>query len=758
MNHVDKSLFLLIVLSLLLITGCTDPAEKKLRHYQKGMDYVAAQKDKEAIVEFRNAIQLDQKYAEARYQLGITYLKTGQPGEAFKELERAISLDPSNIDALMKMAELYFLGKNYKESRAKVLMLLDKERDFPDAYALLAQIELAEGHLAASDKAIMQALQLKSDLSRYHIIHARILSALEKVDEAEEALNKAVQLDPDPQNFKVLINFYVSQKREPEAKQILQELQAKNAEAPEPYVDLAKFYMMTGDMAAAEQNILQAIDKKNDYAELYLMLGNFYHKTRDFDKAEKAYKEAISNSPKPIDLKVVLANFYYETGADDLAGQEVDAILVDNAQHSMANLVKAKLLVRALKNNEALVIIDRLVKDNPRWAELFYWKGLIHLNKGETELSYNAVDQALKLAPDNPDVRTLSAHHLFVKGDFESARNEALLALQAMPNNFRAANILGKSLVSLGKTDEAVKLFSDMEVSAPENIEILFNKAGALLAQKDILKSTETLEKILTLQPDFSPALVALSGILIQQQETDKAILLVKKHLQSSPENLDYYLLLAGIMDKYGAAPDEALMLLRQAQAIAPDSPRTYGMTAALLVRMGKKEEAVQEYKILIEKNPAAIQGYMALGTLLQQSGDDAGAKAAYIKALDINPQFAAAANNLAWLIANNPEPDLGEALRLALMAKEAFPEDPYIADTLGWIHYQRSSHKLALTQFSMATEKLPEMAVLRYHLALALVADGQKDQAKIELARCLAMKNDFPEYPEAEKLLKELR
>jgi Flp pilus assembly protein TadD len=297
-----------------------------------------------------------------------------------------------------------------------------------------------------------------------------------------------------------------------------------------------------------------------------------------------------------------------------------------------------------------------------------------------------------------------------------------------------------------------------MEKQAPDNIEILYNKAAACLAQKDFKQATVAFERILTLKPDFTPALVALSGILIEDKKVEQAIALVRKHLQDSPKNLDYHLLLAGILERYGSAPDEALKLLRQAQELAPDSARVYSMTSALLVRMGKKEEAIKEYRMLVEKNPADVKGYMALGTLLDQSGDIAGAKAAYEKALELQPKFAAAANNLAWLIANSPEPDLGEALRLSLMAKEAFPEDPYIADTLGWIHYKRGSHKLALTQFAMATEKVPDMATLRYHLALALVADGQKDQARMELTKALASKENFSERVEADNLLKDIR
>jgi Flp pilus assembly protein TadD len=181
-------------------------------------------------------------------------------------------------------------------------------------------------------------------------------------------------------------------------------------------------------------------------------------------------------------------------------------------------------------------------------------------------------------------------------------------------------------------------------------------------------------------------------------------------------------------------------------------------MAASLLVRTGEIENAIDKYKTLTQKKPDFVEGYMALGTLLAETNNLADAETAYLKALEIRPDFAAAANNLAWLIANKSEPDLGEALRLALMAQNAFPEDPYIADTLGWVYYKRGAYSMALTQFSFATEKRPDIPTLRYHLSMALYADGQIDQAKTELTKCLESKETFPEHVEAEKLLKGIK
>jgi len=97
--------FFVFVLIFLMVTACSsDPEKKKTDHYSKAMVYVQNHDDKAAIIELRNAIQIDPKYADARYQLGLLYLKMGDGKKAFKELQRAGSLDPGNTDARLKTA------------------------------------------------------------------------------------------------------------------------------------------------------------------------------------------------------------------------------------------------------------------------------------------------------------------------------------------------------------------------------------------------------------------------------------------------------------------------------------------------------------------------------------------------------------------------------------------------------------------------------------------------------------------------------
>ena len=92
------------------VSGCSDSETKKVAHYNKGMEYVEKEDYKPAILEFKNAIQIDPKYAAARYQLGLAYLKNKQPSDAVEELIRAADLDPQNLEAQFILGQIFSIG------------------------------------------------------------------------------------------------------------------------------------------------------------------------------------------------------------------------------------------------------------------------------------------------------------------------------------------------------------------------------------------------------------------------------------------------------------------------------------------------------------------------------------------------------------------------------------------------------------------------------------------------------------------------
>jgi Flp pilus assembly protein TadD len=146
----------------------------------------------------------------------------------------------------------------------------------------------------------------------------------------------------------------------------------------------------------------------------------------------------------------------------------------------------------------------------------------------------------------------------------------------------------------------------------------------------------------------------------------------------------------------------------------------------------------------------------MGLASIYESIGKTDEPMAVYKKVLEIAPEQPLAANNLAWMIASKDNGDLGEALRLAMLAKQSLPEMPSIADTLGWVHYKRKSYSLAIAQYQQALEKQPNNGMIRYHLALAQYGNGDKAIAEKTLKEALGGKVPKDQLEEMEKQLKE--
>jgi tetratricopeptide (TPR) repeat protein len=80
------------------LIGCSKEAKKE-RHWGRGEKYFAENKFKEAIIEYKNVLQIDPADVKARYKLGLAHLKVGQLREAYAEFSKSVELDPNLVEA-----------------------------------------------------------------------------------------------------------------------------------------------------------------------------------------------------------------------------------------------------------------------------------------------------------------------------------------------------------------------------------------------------------------------------------------------------------------------------------------------------------------------------------------------------------------------------------------------------------------------------------------------------------------------------------
>ena len=86
------------VLQTLATAACAFDEDVVKRQFLAAGDRFAGQRQfKEAVLEYRNAVQIDPMFAEARTRLAATYEQSGDTANAFREYVRAADLSPADV-------------------------------------------------------------------------------------------------------------------------------------------------------------------------------------------------------------------------------------------------------------------------------------------------------------------------------------------------------------------------------------------------------------------------------------------------------------------------------------------------------------------------------------------------------------------------------------------------------------------------------------------------------------------------------------
>src|SRR5262249_19707084 len=93
--------------ALLLLVGCTRSPEMVKQHSMAaGTELMKRGDYRRALLEFKNAVQVMPRDAEAQYQLGNAFLATGDASSAMTAYKRATDLQPRHAEAQKRLAHL----------------------------------------------------------------------------------------------------------------------------------------------------------------------------------------------------------------------------------------------------------------------------------------------------------------------------------------------------------------------------------------------------------------------------------------------------------------------------------------------------------------------------------------------------------------------------------------------------------------------------------------------------------------------------
>ncbi len=757
----SAGLRILCALMTLACLSCdwASPEAKKAKHREHTISYFEKSQYQEARFEYQNVVQIDPNDADAHYRLGSTYLKLGGQSnlrQAFAALSQTVESDKTNRDAQLNRGELYVLSNEPGKAHEQADLVLVSAPQDAEGLILKGRSLINEQHYAEGIKELIKAIELDPQNMQPYIDLARAYFAAKDPAAAEKTLNQALTVNPRSTEIMLARGDFSATTGKPDQAEIIYKQTLEIAPENEAvYLRLAGFYQRYNKWPEVEATLqkLATVRPQDEKPQIYL--GDFFAWLGQPDKALASYQRATEIDAGSINARDKLISHFLDSRKIEEAEARTKVILEKNPEDLSGRIFDARIRLARGKVDEAISLLQGVVKDEHKFALAHHFLGVAFMQKHQIVQARGAFMEAVKLNPNLSESRTALAGIHLADGSLDLAIEQAQAAIQLNPRNVQAAIIAGDAYLRKGDFAKSRQVFEAVAQGLPKEAIGPYRLGLVARAEKNDAKALAYFEDALSRKPSAIEPLAQIAMVKIAQGKSNEARERVTKQLEASPNNPLLYNLLGQL---WMQAKDTGQAEIAFKKAIELDNSLlpTYMSLGQLYHQAGKTDHAEKEYEAVLAKDPKAIQAHMLLGIIHESQKEYEKAQRQYQESLKLNPRFAPAANNLAWILVEQGG-NLDTALSYAQIAREQKPDDPHIADTLGWIYYKKNAYPLAVNLLKEAVEKLPKEPKIQYHYGMAQYKNGDAAGAKKTLQASLKLSQTFTGSEEARKTLARL-
>lgn len=744
---------ILVSLSL-LVSGCTkSPEEKRAAFLESAASYMEKGKYAEASIQYQNALQIAPDDVKALVALGEVQLRLMRANEAYQAFSKAVKIDPKNTKAHEYLASLQLLAKKYDLAEKEAKAILAYEPENREAKEMLAQALFQTGRQNEAIQIMDGLLKLQKPAEATFINAIRMYTATGRTDDAFSLISQGASLYPGSSKIRFLASGVYAFKGDINAARKWSEeayhVQENDINAG---ITLARFYASYRMDEPFNTLISQLKAKFPKDPSPYLLESGIMQQKGDLNKSLALAQKARELQDNTL-TKTAVAQILLDKGDTSGAQKILEEAVEKDSKAIPSRILLAKIYLQGNNPQKALDTLDVLIKNMPRRPDIAVPAAQAYLMKGDLIKARDLVERSLEEYKGNALLHVMNAKILFSEGKYQDTLSEVDLLKKNSFATPETAYIGALSAIKLGQSDKAASLVDMLKKISPDTWQALHAQILLALSKKDKRQAYVLADKAVNLYPGKPQALALYASIapaVIAKEEV------IRKITSTCSKNNTAFchMVLARLLETSGN-PQAALDEMKGAIKLEADNTSLYHALAQFYVRNKMIGKAIDEYEGIVNKKPNDLSAAMMLALLNQSQGKVADAKKVYSYILEREPKNALAANNLSWILMQSGKfSDLNEALRLAQIAKDKFPEDPRIADTLGYVYLKKGLIQNALAQFQLAIEKLPQEPSINYHLALALVQLARNPEARKYVETSLNSKTFFEERGEAQKLL----
>ena len=629
LNNV-KRLFLLalfIAVSFALVS-CDRQSKEELLN--EGLKYSQKSNYRGAVVLYKNALEKDPNYIEARFHLADAYLQIGKYESAEKEFNKVLRQLPKDSRVPLKLAELYLRTDREEKVITSLESYLKEYPDSAEAYDLLGRAYALKKEFDNAKDLFRKAIALDAEKVLPHLHLAQLYIQLEENTIAREILEGLVS-----RNVKNIPAYYLLARMETtmgnreKALTIYQSLLSVDPKAVNAAYCAGILMVELGEIAEAEKMAadlntrfasrpegprLSGIMKyaKHEYGEAVVelqkslkiqpdltaiyYLGLTYSQLNKLELALNQFQKALDLQPSFDLARVMVAMTLLKQERIDDAINEAQKAIENQEENALAhNILGSAYLVKG-KYDKAMAEFDRAIAINPNMAGVHIKKGLFNLSQGDMVQGEKDLVAALHIAPEVLETR-LQLCSLYLRQQNYQAAIEILQGgLDNTPSDAILYNYLAASYIAQKKPQEGLVVLEKAKIAKPDYFTPYFNLASYYASKRDYEKAMAEYEAVLIVDDKNLKSLIAIGALSEISGDEEKAGQYFQ--MAAATETPSGYLALAQYLlrsKKY----DDVPALLETALKAYPFNPAILELKGRLLAEKSTLAEAAPVFREL---------------------------------------------------------------------------------------------------------------------------------------------------------------
>ncbi|MEO7401619.1 MAG: XrtA/PEP-CTERM system TPR-repeat protein PrsT, partial [Polaromonas sp.] len=359
------------------------------------------------------------------------------------------------------------------------------------------------------------------------------------------------------------------------------------------------------------------------------------------------------------------------------------------------------------------------------------------------------IGNAVSANPTEVRPRLLLIDFYLRSKDVKHASSTAQNAVAALPDSPEILDALGRTQQASDEFNQAIATYNKLAIMQPLSPQPHLRLASVRIAEKNKDAAVQSLRKALEIKPDLLEAQRALIVLDLDGKRLEDALTMARTVQKQRPKEAVGYVLEGDInasQKNWDSAAASYRVGMRQV-----NSPELAIKLHSALLAAGKGGEADRFSATRQKEDPkdAAFLSYLGERAIARK--DYGSAEKNYVAVVQLQPNNAAAYNNLAWVSSKlNKE----GAIAYAEKANALAPNQPALMDTLAMLLSDKGDYAKAVELQNKALALQPQNALFKLNLAKIYIKGGKKDLAKKELDDLIKLGDKFPSQAEVAALL----